>query len=738
MVDLNKKALAAHAAGRHQTARKLLLDALAPAGAPASTNHDMTARTHVHLAVVTIVGLKQRDEGLSPLHPGPADPARHPPDPQAVDAGARGRARAGAQADPRPASGGAAGRRVGAASRPRPPDRGGVSPAAQRLARGSAAASEEPDLPVSIPQPLYCPVPIEGPPAREVNLRCLTQPEIRVSKVVAYYRPAARRDVHRLAHEPQQEGLVQRGGPGQPGHRPLAAVLLRGPRRRPTTSPSATARATRPTSSRSRRGRPRSASARWPPCRSGRRDERRRRAVAPRGARAARPPAASARALLGRRAPGSIWVGLGLGNGLGLARPAPARAPPPASGHHRHLAGRAGPRRARAGFAARRAAPRCRCRSATSTCRPAARATRRPPAPRPRPPTRSWPASSTRWSTWATSRCWAAPPLGGGSALRMKVEPDRELGLVTSDTVVVGPLVGGLGLGLAYNFNDRFMALAEGRAPRRPAGTSACWSRSTPVSRSPSELDRPHRARPARLLAPLQPDARLPRAAAPRGGAARRAAACTWPTGGCSTTPSRAGGASRWGTATPACARPSATSSTPSSTSSSPASPTRPWSPCASGCWRWPTALPAAACGARRGRRAGRRGHFGRVFLADNGSTGVEIALKMALQAQAQRGRRRRRAARAFAALRQRLPRRDGGRPVGRRSGPLRRPLPGADLPGAPAAAPALPRGPARPALDGPRAGVVAAGRRCSTGWPPRWPPSSTSRSCRRPAACAC
>ena len=32
-------------------------------------------------------------------------------------------------------------------------------------------------------------------------------------------------------------------------------------------------------------------------------------------------------------------------------------------------------------------------------------------------------------------------------------------------------------------------------------------------------------------------------------------------------------------------------------------------------------------------------GHFGRVFLADNGSTGVEIALKMALQAQAQRGR---------------------------------------------------------------------------------------------------
>ena len=48
----------------------------------------------------------------------------------------------------------------------------------------------EPPLPSAVPQPLYCPTPDLGPPGEAVPLFCLTQPEIQVGKVVAYFRPS--------------------------------------------------------------------------------------------------------------------------------------------------------------------------------------------------------------------------------------------------------------------------------------------------------------------------------------------------------------------------------------------------------------------------------------------------------------------------------------------------------------------------------------------------------------------
>jgi hypothetical protein len=53
---------------------------------------------------------------------------------------------------------------------------------------------------------------------------------------------------------------------------------------------------------------------------------------------------------------------------------------------------------------------------------------------------------------------------GYGSALRMKVNPAPQQGLVASDTVAAGPGVVGPGLGLAYNLTHQFILGVEARS----------------------------------------------------------------------------------------------------------------------------------------------------------------------------------------------------------------------------------------------------------------------------------
>jgi hypothetical protein len=51
-------------------------------------------------------------------------------------------------------------------------------------------ADEEPDLPATVPLPVYCPVPDEAPPEAEISLACVPRPGVDVSKMVLFYRSA--------------------------------------------------------------------------------------------------------------------------------------------------------------------------------------------------------------------------------------------------------------------------------------------------------------------------------------------------------------------------------------------------------------------------------------------------------------------------------------------------------------------------------------------------------------------
>src|SRR5687767_413663 len=64
LIALNKRALADYTAGRAAAADKTLREALAFAEKNGLADHDMAARTHVHLGIVAIAGLGKREEGL--------------------------------------------------------------------------------------------------------------------------------------------------------------------------------------------------------------------------------------------------------------------------------------------------------------------------------------------------------------------------------------------------------------------------------------------------------------------------------------------------------------------------------------------------------------------------------------------------------------------------------------------------------------------------------------------------
>ena len=193
MIDLNRNAYADILEQHFQAAKYRLTEALVISETAGLENDEMTARTYVHLAVVSVTGLKDREEAVkqfmlalkinpnititagleSPalksaylqareqmeLPPNPDTTA--PPTPQAPPASETTVTKVEGEA-------------VGKQSPTEAPEAAGI---------------KDPDLPARVPSPLYCPLPFDIPQGQDFIVRCLTQKQQRRSSATFYYRP---------------------------------------------------------------------------------------------------------------------------------------------------------------------------------------------------------------------------------------------------------------------------------------------------------------------------------------------------------------------------------------------------------------------------------------------------------------------------------------------------------------------------------------------------------------------
>jgi hypothetical protein len=198
MIDLNRKAYADIRDQHFQAAKYRLTEALVISETEGLENDEMTARTYVHIAVVYLTGLKNREEALHQfmlalrinpniaITPGLESPALKsaylqareqmdlPPNPDPTARLLRETSSdtsSNPQPEPAPA-------KVEANSKPG--DANGAN---------SAAWTKDPDLPARVPSPLYCHLPFDTPPGQDVVVRCLTQRQQRKSTATFHYRP---------------------------------------------------------------------------------------------------------------------------------------------------------------------------------------------------------------------------------------------------------------------------------------------------------------------------------------------------------------------------------------------------------------------------------------------------------------------------------------------------------------------------------------------------------------------
>lgn len=208
IADLNQAALKEYKKGDFADAKKLLVRAVVRGKEAGLGEHEAMARTYLNLGAVYLQ-TKERDKGVRHL----ALALRIKPD---IEAGpevdgpalnkamvtARAQARRRRRADKAQAVAKAATEKPAVTEKPEKqaetaapaPAPVAVKPPPAKVSKRKgrkgemAVADDEPDLPASIPQPLYCPTPDEAPPEAEIPMRCVPRPGLAVARVILYYR----------------------------------------------------------------------------------------------------------------------------------------------------------------------------------------------------------------------------------------------------------------------------------------------------------------------------------------------------------------------------------------------------------------------------------------------------------------------------------------------------------------------------------------------------------------------
>lgn len=177
VLDLNRKAVAAHGQRKYKDAEKLLLQAAAAGKEGGLGAHRLMALTHVNLGAIYARQPRERAKATAQfvLALGIQSDARLSPQMTSREAE---QAFARAQAEVAKAAPAAADTKVAIAAKveekPREPEK--------------PKEPEEPELPDDLPETLWCPAAFEAPPGIELPFRCAVRRGVRASKVTVRYR----------------------------------------------------------------------------------------------------------------------------------------------------------------------------------------------------------------------------------------------------------------------------------------------------------------------------------------------------------------------------------------------------------------------------------------------------------------------------------------------------------------------------------------------------------------------